>query len=98
MIADVFDHFVSGGLNLFFETLQIILGKFAVFLRFLEAVHRVAADVADVDATFFGHAAGNFHELLAAFAAELREWDADVGDLDAGGPKLAYALCENADA
>jgi hypothetical protein len=79
VVADVFDHFVGGGLDLFFETLQIVLGNLAVFLGFLEGVHGVAADVADVDATFFGHAAGNLHELLATFAAELGEWDSDVG-------------------
>lgn len=56
-----------------FETLGFVLGE----LRLLGGFDGIAADVADVDAAFFGEAVRGLHEFLAALAAHLRERDAD---------------------
>ena len=79
VFADAFDGGIGGGLDVFFDALGFVFGQFGFFDRF----HDVAADIAHVDAAFFGEAVGVFNEFEAAFLAHVGERNADdfaVGD------------------
>ena len=62
VFANAFDGSIGGGLDVFFDPLGFVFGQFGFFDRF----HDVAADVAHVNAAFFGEEQWSYYQQKAS--------------------------------